>query len=178
MAVDVDSIPLITLDALDEITHYESEEPALIPEAAASRKRTILPADLVPNTPEAVAHLLNQPGVTAIVDARSTCAHTGIRPSELFERVAALRDHFDVPVEVVVTPVSTPVGGAPDLPAIGVHYVTGADTVADRIRALCMGLPADQALVVIAGDDHVRRAAIGEEANVVEPTVVLNLAAE
>ena len=81
-------------------------------------------------------------------------------------------------VEVVVTPVSTPVGGAPDLLAIGVHHVTGADTVADRIRALCMGLPADQPLVVIAGDDHVRRAAIGEEANVVEPSAVLNTAAE
>ena len=97
-----------------------------------------------------------------------------MRPSELFNRVAALRDHFDLPIEVVVTPVSTPVGGAPELPAIGVHHVTGADTVADRIRGLCMGFPADQPLIVVAGDDHVRRAAIGEEANVVEPAAVLN----
>lgn len=183
-------IPLITLDHLagsDESDDTAGADdgagsddrlpPVVAPGTPAARKRTILPADLEPNTPEAVAHLLNQPGVTAIVDARSTCGRTGIRPSELFERIQRLRDHFDVPVEVVVTPVSTPVGGAPDLPAIGVHYVTGADTVADRIRALCMGLPADQPLVVIAGDDHVRRAAIGEEANVVEPGAVLNLVA-
>ncbi|MFT4988366.1 MAG: chromosome segregation ATPase [Acidimicrobiales bacterium] len=152
--------------------------PSIGSDTMATRKRTILPADFKPNTPEAVAHLLNQPGVIAIVDARSTCSRTGIRPSELFERIALLRDHFDVPVEVIVTPVSTPVGGAPDLPAIGVHHVTGADTVADRIRALCKGFPADQPLVVIAGDDHVRRAAIGEEANVVEPAAIVNLAAE
>ncbi len=167
-------IPLISLDHLDD-----DDTPRIaIPEAPAARKRTILPAALVPNTPEAVAHLLNQPGVTAIVDARSTCGRTGIRPSELFARIEKLRDQFDVPVEVVVTPVSTPVGGAPDLPAIGVHHVTGADTVADRIRALCKGLPADQPLVVIAGDDHVRRAAIGEEANVLDPGAVLNLPAD
>jgi len=151
------------------------QTPSLAPAFSEERKRAILPAHLEPNTPEAVAHLLNQPGVTAIVDARSTCGRTGIRPSELFERVAALRDFFDVPVEVVVTPVSTPVGGAPDLPAIGVHHITGADTVADCVRALCMGFPADQPLVVIAGDDHVRRAAIGQQANVVEPAAVLNL---
>ena len=168
-------IRVVTI-APDEISLASNEE--LLPVVSNVRKRTTLPARLVPNTPEAVAFLLNQPGVTAIVDARSTCSRTGIRPSELFDRLAALRDHFDVPVEVVVTPVSTPVGGAPDLLAIGVHHVTGADTVADRIRALCMGLPADQPLVVIAGDDHVRRAAIGEEANVVEPSAVLNTAAE
>ena len=168
-------IRVVTI-APDEISLASNEE--LLPVVSNVRKRTTLPASLVPNTPEAVAFLLNQPGVTAIVDARSTCSRTGIRPSELFDRLAALRDHFDVPVEVVVTPVSTPVGGAPDLLAIGVHHVTGADTVADRIRALCMGLPADQPLVVIAGDDHVRRAAIGEEANVVEPSAVLNTAAE
>jgi len=162
--------------APDEISLASTEE--LPPVVGNVRKRTTLPASLVPDTPEAVAFLLNQPGITAIVDARSTCSRTGIRPSELFDRIAALRDHFDVPVEVVVTPVSTPVGGAPDLLAIGVHHVTGADTVADRIRALCMGLPADQPLVVIAGDDHVRRAAIGEEANVVEPSAVLNTVAE
>jgi len=144
--------------------------------AGATRKRAILPADLEPNTPEAVMYLLNQPGVSAIVDARSTCGQTGIRPSELFAKIAQLRDRFDVPVEVVVTPVSTPVGGAPNLTAIGVHHVTGADTVADRIRAICMGFPADQPLVVIAGDDHVRRAAIAEEANVIEPASVLNIA--
>ena len=88
-----------------------------------------------------------------------------------------LRDRFDVPVEVVVTPVSTPVGGAPSLPAIGVHHVTGADTVADRVRAICMGFPADQPLVVIAGDGHVRSAATSQQANVVEPAAVLDLAA-
>jgi len=158
--VDAAAIPAVSLD------HSEHE-------ASSRRKRAILPADLVPNTPEAVAYLLNQPGVTAIVDARSTCGRTGIRPSELFDKIAQLRDHFDLPIEVVVTPVSTPVGGAPDLPAVGVHHVTGADTVADRIRALCMGFPSDQALVVIAGDDHVRRAAIAEEANVIEPASVL-----
>ncbi len=135
-----------------------------------------MPDNLVPNTPEAVSFLLAQPGLTAIVDARSTCGRAGIRPSELFARIAQLRDHFDLPIEVVVTPVSTPVGGAPDLPAIGVHHVTGADTVADRIRSMCMGFPADQALVVITGDDHVRRASIAEEANVLEPASVLNAA--
>ena len=142
---------------------------------ASTRKRTVLPADLAPNTPQAVAHLLGQRGVVAIVDARSSCGRTGIRPSELFQHVESLRDHFDLPIEVVVTPVSTPIGGAPNLAAIGVHHVTGADTVADRVRALCMGFPADQPLVVIAGDDHVRRAAIGEEANVVDPSAVLNI---
>ena len=179
-----DEIPLVTLEQPDEPQTLVADPVAAVPtpslasHASDVRKRTILPADMVPNTPEAVAFLLNQPGVIAIVDARSTCGRTGIRPSELFDRIATLRDHFDVPVEVVVTPVSTPVGGAPDLPAIGVHYVTGADTVADRIRALCMGFPSDQPLVVIAGDDHVRRAAIGQEANVVEPTVVLNVATD
>ena len=53
--------------------------------------------------------------------------------------------------------------------------MSGADTVADRIRALCMGLPADQPLVVIAGTDQVWRAASGQDANVVEPAVILNL---
>jgi chromosome segregation ATPase len=181
----------LVLPRVPEFVPEEVREPAVVVEPApahgahiigsdtmATRKRTILPADFKPNTPEAVAHLLNQPGVTAIVDARSTCSRTGIRPSELFEHIALLRDHFDVPVEVVITPVSTPVGGAPDLPAIGVHHVTGADTVADRIRALCKGFPADQALVVIAGDDHVRRAAIGEEANVIEPAAIIDMAAE
>ena len=144
----------------------------------ATRKRMVLPADMEPNTPMAVSYLLNQPGVSAIVDARSTCGRTGIRPSELFDRLAAIRDHYDVPIEVVVTPVSTPVGGAPSLPAIGVHHITGADTVADRVRALCMGFPTDQPLVVIAGDDHVRRAAIAQEANVVEPAAVVSLAAD
>jgi len=154
---------------------YEAA-PIETPGVGATRKRMVLPTDMTPNTPEAVTYLLNQPGVTAIVDARSTCGRTGIRPSELFQRVASLRDRFDVPVEVVVTPVSTPVGGAPSLPAVGVHHVTGADTVADRVRALCMGFPLDQPLVVIAGDDHVRRAAITQEANVVEPSAVIDLA--
>lgn len=164
-------------------------EPAPVPVAVAepepvmtgvgaTRKRMVLPADMEPNTPMAVSYLLNQPGVSAIVDARSTCGRTGIRPSELFDRLAAIRDHYDVPIEVVVTPVSTPVGGAPSLPAIGVHHITGADTVADRVRALCMGFPTDQPLVVIAGDDHVRRAAIAQEANVVEPAAVVSLAAD
>ena len=76
-----------------------------------------------------------------------------------------------------MTPVSTPVGGAPDLPAVGVHEVTGADTVADRVRSLCRGFPADQQLVVIAGDDYVRRAAIGEEANVLDPTAAFGQSA-
>lgn len=181
----------VVLPRVPEFVPEEVHEPAVVIEPApahgahsigsdttAARRRIILPADFRPNTPEAIAHLLNQPGVTAIVDARSTCSRTGIRPSQLFERIALLRDHFDVPVEVVITPVSTPVGGAPDLPAVGVHHVTGADTVADRIRALCKGFPADQPLVVIAGDDHVRRAAISEEANVVEPAAIVNMAAE
>jgi len=176
--VEAGDTPQITMDPAALVpAAFTSpvQTPSLAPAFSEERKRAILPAHLEPNTPEAVAHLLNQPGVTAIVDARSTCGRTGIRPSELFERVAALRDFFDVPVEVVVTPVSTPVGGAPDLPAIGVHHITGADTVADCVRALCMGFPADQPLVVIAGDDHVRRAAIGQQANVVEPAAVLNL---
>ena len=176
--VEAGDTPQITMDPAALVpAAFTSpvQTPSLAPAFSEERKRAVLPAHLEPNTPEAVAHLLNQPGVTAIVDARSTCGRTGIRPSELFERVAALRDFFDVPVEVVVTPVSTPVGGAPDLPAIGVHHITGADTVADCVRALCMGFPADQPLVVIAGDDHVRRAAIGQHANVVEPAAVLNL---
>jgi len=176
--VEAGDTPQITMDPAALVpAAFTSpvQTPSLAPAFSEERKRAVLPAHLEPNTPEAVAHLLNQPGVTAIVDARSTCGRTGIRPSELFERVAALRDFFDVPVEVVVTPVSTPVGGAPDLPAIGVHHITGADTVADCVRALCMGFPADQPLVVIAGDDHVRRAAIGQQANVVEPAAVLNL---
>ena len=142
---------------------------------APSRSRMVLPPEMEPDTPAAVEYLLSQPSVTAVVDARSFCGRTGVRPSELFERIAALRDRFDVPVEVVVTPVSTPVGGAPQLAAIGVHHVTGADTVSDRVRALCLGFPADQPIVVIAGDDHVRRAAIGEEANVVDPAVVVDV---
>jgi hypothetical protein len=142
---------------------------------AAGRSRMVLPPEMEPDTPEAVEYLLSQPSVTAIVDARSFCGRTGVRPSELFERIAALRDRFDVPVEVVVTPVSTPVGGAPNLAAIGVHRVTGADTVSDRVRALCLGFPPDQPIVVVAGDDHVRRAAIGEEANVVDPAVVIDV---
>ncbi len=142
---------------------------------AGQRRRTPLPAQIDPNTPEAIEFLLGQRGVGAIVDARSSCATTGMRPSELFHRLGQIRDRFDVPIEVVVTPVSTPVGGVPEQVAIGVHQVTGADTVADRVRALCIGFPADQPLVVIAGDDLVRRAAIAEDANVAEPTAVLGM---
>jgi chromosome segregation ATPase len=169
-----DDISFISLDHREE-TASAHAVPSIGFDMLATRKRTVLPLALEPNTPEAVAYLLMQPGVTVIVDARGTCGRTGIQPSELFARIALVRDHFDVPVEVVVTPASTPVGGAPDLPAIGVHYVSGADTVADRIRALCMGLPADQPLVVIAGTDQVWRAASGQDANVVEPAVILNL---
>lgn len=165
----------IEVDPQDLPQAADEPDVSIVPDLVGTRKRAILPTELVPNTPEAVSFLFGQPGVIAIIDARSTCGRTGIRPSDLFNRVAQLRDRFDVPIEVVVTPVSTPVGGAPELSAIGVHSVTGADTVADRIRALCMGFPADQPLVVVAGDDHVRRAAIGEEANVLEPAAVMSL---
>ena len=60
--------------------------PAPAAELFAGRKRAILPAALVPNTGPAVDFLLTQRGVTAIVDARSSCAQTGIRPSDLFDR--------------------------------------------------------------------------------------------
>lgn len=141
-----------------------------------SRRRLVLPAEMDPETPQAVEYLLNQPRLTAVVDARSVCARAGLRPSDLFSHLERLRDRYDLPIEVVTTPVSTPVGGAPQLPAIGVHHVGGADTVADRVRALCMGFPADQQLVVIAGDDHVRRAAISQQANIVDPAIALGLA--
>lgn len=173
ISLDVDddvSVPAVMIEA--DPGEGSTSEPVDVP----TRQRLVLPAAIEPNTLEAVEYLMGQPGVTAIVDARSTCSRTGIRPSELFEKVESLRDRFDVPVEVIVTPVSTPVGGAPRLAAVGVHHVTGADTVADRVRALCMGFPLDQPLVVIAGDDHVRRAAISQDANVIEPTAVLNLA--
>ena len=150
-----------------------SEATALRP--VVERRRLVLPAAIQPDTPEAVEYLLGAPGVVVIVDARSFCGRTGIRPSELFDRVAALRDRFDIAIEVVVTPVSTPTGGTPELPAIGVHHVTGAGTVADQVRALCATIPADQPLVVVAGEDHVRRAATSGEANVVDPALVIGV---
>ena len=158
----------------------DSVRPAAFSEATAlrpvvERRRLVLPAAVQPDTPEAVEYLLGAPGVVVIVDARSFCGRTGIRPSELFDRIAALRDRFDIAIEVVVTPVSTPTGGTPELPAIGVHHVTGAGTVADQVRALCATIPADQQLVVVAGDDHVRRAATSEEANVVDPALVVGV---
>jgi hypothetical protein len=173
-AVPTPVAPAVPVDSVGESAVPPSVEAvsSLFTESPG-RSRMVLPPEMEPDTPEAVEYLLSQPSVTAIVDARSFCGRTGVRPSELFERIAALRDRFDVPLEVVVTPVSTPVGGAPQLAAIGVHHVTGADTVSDRVRALCLGFPHDQPIVVIAGDDHVRRAAIGEEANVVDPAVVL-----
>lgn len=140
-----------------------------------ARRRIVLPAETPPNSEQAIGLFFSQKNAIVVVDARSSCTQTGMRPSELFDRLVALRDRFDVPVEVVVTPVSTPVGGAPQHAAIGVHSVTGADTVADRVRALCLGLPGDQPVVVIAADDHVRRAAIAEEANVIDPSAALEL---
>lgn len=140
-----------------------------------ARHRIVLPADTAPDSEQAIRLFLSQDNAVVIVDARSSCTQTGMRPSELFERLIVLRDRFDLPVEVVVTPVSTPVGGAPQHAAVGVHSVTGADTVADRVRALCLGLPGNQPIVVIAADDHVRRAAIAEEANVLEPSAALEL---
>jgi len=140
-----------------------------------ARRRVVLPADTPPDSEQAIRLYFSQDNAVVIVDARSSCTQTGMRPSELFERLISLRDRFDIPVEVVVTPVSTPVGGAPQHAAIGVHTVTGADTVADRVRALCLGLPGNQPIVVIAADDHVRRAAIAEEANVIAPSAALEL---
>lgn len=141
----------------------------------STRSRSALPDGVEPNTAEALSHLLGQPGVVVLVDARSSCSHSGMRPTELFNRVGVMRDRFDVPVDIVVTPVSTPVGGAPDMSAVGIHEVTGAETVADRVRSLCLGYPSDQPLVVIAADDHVRQAALSEEANVVGPDALLHL---
>lgn len=161
-SVTADSAPSFALTGAD-------------PSSFVARQRAVLPAEITPNSDRAIEFLLSQSGVAAIVDARSCCSETGMRPSELFDRLAGLRDRFDVPIEVVVTPVSTPVGGSPSLSAVGVHSVTGADTVADRVRALCLGFPGDQPLVVIAADEHVRRSALNEEANVIEPSAVLDL---
>ena len=160
---------------LGETGEADSTDDVPLFELGSARRRLVLPANVKPDTPAAFQFLVDRPGVVAVVDARSFCKRTGARPSELFHRLEALRDRYDLPIEVVLTPVSTPVGGAPDLSAVGVHHVTGSDTVADRVRALCLGFPKDQPIIVIAGDDHVRRASIAEEANVVDPAVVFDV---
>lgn len=110
-----------------------------------------------------------------VVDARDTCASCGLRPSELFERLGDLRDQYQVPIHVVTTPVSAPLQAAAEASSIATYLVAGADTVADRVRALCIGFPADLPLLLISSDDHVRRAGIREDANVIDPVVVPRL---
>lgn len=137
--------------------------------AEKERSRVPLPENVEPDTAEAAEYLLGQVGISVIVDARSCCSQTGLRPTELFRRLAAELQRFDTTADVVITPVSTPIGELPSDNLLRVHHVGGSDTVADRTRSLAQGLPSDQLLVVVSADDHVRRAGVTHGANVLAP---------